>query len=58
MSATTMPVNTAVRFRTTRTVRVRDVTVSVTASGIERNLKLINVKIAEWHRDDTGIHRA
>ncbi len=45
MKETMMPVNTAERFRTTRTVEVRDVTVSVTEIGIERNLKRIRMKI-------------
>ena len=44
MKETMMPVNIAEHFQTTRTVEVRDVTVSVTEVGIKRNLKLIRVK--------------
>lgn len=58
MKETMMPANTAEHFQTTRTVEVRDVTASVTETGIERNLKLIRVKNTELRRNDTGMPRA
>jgi len=57
MNETMMPVNTAGHFQTTRTVEVRDVTVSVTGIGIERNLNLIRVKNTEVYRDAAGMPR-
>ena len=49
MKETMLPVNTAGHFQTTRTVQVRDVTVSVTEIGIERNHE------THWVKSSNGI---